>query len=558
MAKLTPETLIEFANNEAAANSAEADTDKGGWIKVGLSTCGIAAGAEPVFQAIADGLRARGVGIDLRKTGCVGSCYQEPLVEVNVPDSPRTMYGNVSTADVEQILNDHIGAKAPVEERRVSGVDALGFDDFDLEAGKPGRQFRIVLRNCGVVDPNKIEDYIGRGGYQGLARALELGPQGVIGEVRKSGIRGRGGAGYPTHFKWEFTRRNTNTPKYMICNADEGDPGAYMDRSVLEGDPHSVIEGMIIAGLAIGAEKGYFYIRAEYPLAIERVENAIKQAKRLGLLGRKILGSEFNYDLEVRLGAGAFVCGEETALMASLEGRRGTPNPRPPFPSEKGLWGQPSNINNVETLANIPVILTKGGDWFASIGTRESTGTKVFAVTGKVANSGLIEVPMGTTLRQIVFDICGGVADGAEFKAVQTGGPSGGVIPFNHIDTPVTYEDLSRLGSIMGSGGMIVMDSTDNMVEIAQFYMGFSVDESCGKCAPCRVGCVQMLRILDRLIDGRGRPDDVGKLHQLSRAMQKASLCGLGQSAPNPVVSTLRYFGFEYDDAIAQAGAVAH
>jgi NADH:ubiquinone oxidoreductase subunit F (NADH-binding)/Pyruvate/2-oxoacid:ferredoxin oxidoreductase delta subunit len=409
-------------------------------------------------------------------------------------------------------------------------------------------QMRIVLRNCGVIDPEKIEDYIAHDGYHALARCLtELTPEQVIQEMKTSGLRGRGGAGFPTGMKWEFTRKSAGDQRYIICNGDEGDPGAYMDRSVLEGDPHSVIEGMAIGGYAIGASKGFFYIRAEYPLAIERIEKAIKQCHDNGLLGSNILGSQFSFDVEIRLGAGAFVCGEETALLASIEGKRGYPSPRPPFPSVRGLWGKPTCINNVETLANIPMILFKGGEWFSKIGTETSKGTKVFAVTGKVKRSGLVEVPMGTTIEDIVYGISGGAMSGKSVKAIQTGGPSGGVIPKDYFQTRVDYESLQKMGSIMGSGGMIVMDEDDCMIDIAKFYLGFCVDESCGKCAPCRIGGTQMLRLLEKISEGRGVPKDLEQLAMISRAMQKASLCGLGQTAPNPVLSTLNYYRAEYD-----------
>ncbi|MBF0570196.1 MAG: 4Fe-4S binding protein, partial [Candidatus Omnitrophica bacterium] len=418
-------------------------------------------------------------------------------------------------------------------------VDALAVE-------KKNKQMRIVLRNCGIVDPESIDDYIANDGYQGLVKALEMGPEKVIAEMKKSGLRGRGGAGFPTWLKWNITRGVQGAEKYIICNGDEGDPGAYMDRSVLEGDPHSVIEGMIIGALAVAATRGFFYIRAEYPLAIKRIEKAIGQCYEKGILGKNIFGKGFDFDIEIRLGAGAFVCGEETALIASIEGLRGYPRPRPPFPSVKGLWGRPTVINNVETLANVPYIFFKGGEYFGSIGTEGSKGTKVFAVTGKVRNSGLVEVPMGITLREIVFDIGGGVLNNKAIKAIQTGGPSGGVIPEQFFDTPVEYEGLQKLGSIMGSGGMIVMDENDCMVDISKFYLGFCVDESCGKCAPCRIGGTQMLFLLNKISDGKGEPEDLVKLSEIASAMQRASLCGLGQTAPNPVLSTLKYFAEEY------------
>jgi NADP-reducing hydrogenase subunit HndC len=417
----------------------------------------------------------------------------------------------------------------------------------DLLYNRSQKQIRIVLRNCGVVDPENIEDYIAHDGYQAVRKVLtEMSQDQVIEQMKISGLRGRGGGGFPTWLKWNITKGITADEKYIICNGDEGDPGAYMDRSVLEGDPHSVLEGLMIGGYAIGATKGFLYIRAEYPLAVARVEKAIQAAREYGILGENIFGSGFNFDLEIRLGAGAFVCGEETALIASIEGKRGCPVPRPPYPSVKGLWGKPTVINNVETLANIPVILLKGGKWFSEIGTETAKGTKVFALTGKVKNSGLIEVPMGISLREIVFDIGGGVLNDRKIKAIQTGGPSGGVIPEEHFDTPVDYDHLQKLGSIMGSGGMIVMDDTDCVVDIAKFYLGFCVDESCGKCAPCRVGGTQLLEILKDISEGKGTEEDIEKLRDISFAMQKASLCGLGQTAPNPVVSTLRYFEDEY------------
>ncbi len=442
-------------------------------------------------------------------------------------------YTNVLAPDVARIVQES------VLERRVL-QNLLCLD--------PDPQVRIVLRNCGEIDPEEIGSYLESAhGYQALRRAVvEMTPEGVIEELKVSGLRGRGGAGFPTWRKWQTTRQQPPGQRYIICNGDEGDPGAFMDRSVLESDPHSVLEGMILAGYAMGASMGYFYIRAEYPKAVERVERAIAQARACGLLGTDILGTGFSFDAKVRLGAGAFVCGEETALIASIEGKRGSPSPRPPYPSVRGLWGRPTAINNVETLAIVPAIVRRGGAWHAGYGTDTSKGTKVFAVTGKVEHAQLVEVPMGTTLRTIVYDICGGVADNKEIKAVQTGGPSGGVIPEKHLETPVSYETLQQLGSIMGSGGMIVMDATDSMVEVAKFYLRFCVDESCGKCAPCRIGGYQMLQVLDRISRGRGAAEDLATLRRICLSMQKASLCGLGQTAPNPVLSTLRYFEDEY------------
>ncbi|MDD5770917.1 MAG: NADH-ubiquinone oxidoreductase-F iron-sulfur binding region domain-containing protein [Candidatus Omnitrophica bacterium] len=459
--------------------------------------------------------------------------YDRGLVIKILPD--KVTYANVQDTDIKRIVE-------ALSEEKV--VEELVF--------KPkAKQYRLVLRNCGKIDPENIDEYISNGGYLSLKKAVtELGQQKLIDEIKASGIRGRGGAGYPTWMKWNFAREVASDQKFVICNADEGDPGAYMDRSVLEGDPHSVIEGLAIAAFATGASKGYFYVRAEYPLAVERIEKAISQAYDYGLLGKDILGSSFSLDIEIRLGAGAFVCGEETALISSIEGKRGTPHPRPPYPSVKGLWGKPTVINNVETLANIPVIVSRGGKWFAQIGTQTSKGTKVFAVTGKVKNSGLVEIAMGASLRDIVIDICGGTLSGKPIKAVQTGGPSGGVIPERLLDTPVDYENLQKLGSIMGSGGMIVIDDEDCMVDIPKFYLGFCVEESCGKCAPCRIGGFQMLNYLKKISEGKGKPEDLGQLRRIAQAMQKASLCGLGQTASNPVLSTLKYFEEEYNEHI--------
>jgi NADP-reducing hydrogenase subunit HndC len=438
--------------------------------------------------------------------------------------------------DAKKIVDDFIIKNIPVK---------------DLEKTSKEIQYRIVLRNCGVIDPENINEYIAREGYSALEKVIfEMTPDQVIAEIKKSGLRGRGGAGFPTGVKWAFSQQAEGDTKYIVCNADEGDPGAYMDRSTLEGDPHSIIEAMAIAGFTVGANKGFIYIRAEYPLAIKRLEIAIAQATEMGLMGKNILGSDFNFDIEIRYGAGAFVCGEETALLSSLQGDRGMPKPRPPFPAVKGLWGKPTVINNVETLANIPVIILRGGDWFSRIGTEKSKGTKVFAVTGKVKNSGLVEVPMGTTLRDIIFTVSGGIGNNRKFKAVQTGGPSGGVIPEQYLDTPIDYDNLITLGSMMGSGGMIVMDEDDCMVDVNKFYLQFSVDESCGKCAPCRLGGRQLLTYLQDIAKGNGSLEDIDKMKRIGYAMQKASLCGLGQTTSNPIQSALKYFYNEYEDHI--------
>ncbi|MFA6599958.1 MAG: NADH-quinone oxidoreductase subunit NuoF [Candidatus Omnitrophota bacterium] len=483
------------------------------------------------YTAFIDQLRQRKLenSVQLIRVADIG-VYNQGIVVRITPDD--FLYGHVEPKDIPRIIDESV-----VGGKRIDS----------LVCHHVSKQFRIVLRNCGVIDPENIDDYIAADGYQALAKVLtEMTPEQVLDEMKKSGLRGRGGAGYPTWMKWKMTRQAQADRKFMICNGDEGDPGAYMDRSVLEGDPHSVIEGMMIAGYVIGASLGYFYIRAEYPLAIDRIQKAIDQARERGLLGEKIFGTSFSFDLDIRLGAGAFVCGEETALIASIEGKRGYPRPRPPFPSVKGLWEKPTCINNVETLANISAILLRGGDWFSAIGTDTSKGTKVFAVTGKVKNSGLVEVPMGTTLSEIVMDISGGTASKKRVKAVQTGGPSGGMIPEDFLNTPVSYETLQKLGSIMGSGGMIVMDENDCMVDIAKFYLRFCVDESCGKCAPCRIGGTQMLNMLEKISDGTGVSDDIPRLKRVSAAMQNASLCGLGQTAPNPVLSSLLYFEDEY------------
>jgi NADH:ubiquinone oxidoreductase subunit F (NADH-binding)/(2Fe-2S) ferredoxin len=524
-------------------------------IKVGMSTCGKAAGAEPVFVALEADLRERSLDWRVARTGCAGMCSMEPLVEVTLPGQAAVMFGEVTPEFARRIVAACAdGASLPTENRVPSIADLARIAGEPLATEGGPKQYRIVMRNCGVIDPDEIDEYLDRGGYQALAKVLStMTPEQVIEELKVSGVRGRGGAGFPAWLKWNLTRESKGEEHLIVCNGDEGDPGAYMDRSVLEGDPHAVLEGMIIGGYVIGARNGFFYIRAEYPLAIQRIEKALRQARAAGLLGNNILGTDFSFNVEIRLGAGAFVCGEETALIASVEGKRGTPSPRPPYPSVKGLWGQPTMINNVESLANMSQILLRGGEWFAGIGMGKSTGTKVFAVTGKVKHAGLVEIPMGMTLRDVVEGICGGSATGSPIKAVQTGGPSGGLIPARELDTPITYEHLQKLGSYMGSGGMIVMDETDDLVELSRFYLGFCVDESCGKCAPCRIGGTQMLRLLDRIAAGKGSEADIATIRRLAHAMQKASLCGLGQGAPNPVLSALRYFEPEFRGRLTSA-----
>lgn len=477
-------------------------------------------------------------------TGCFGFCEKGPIIKV-LPDN--TFYVHVTPADVDEIIREHLVKGRQVERLLYRDPhshevihDSKGMDFYK-------KQIRIALRNCGFIDPENIEEYIARDGYLALGRCLsEMTPEGVIDEIKKSGLRGRGGAGFPTGLKWEITSRSVADQKYVVCNADEGDPGAFMDRSILEGDPHSVIEAMTICGYCIGANKGLVYIRAEYPLAIQRLKVALDQARAYGLLGRNILGSTFGFDIELRYGAGAFVCGEETALIHSMEGSRGEPTVKPPFPAESGYLGKPTNVNNVETFANIPVIINKGAAWFSAIGTEKSKGTKVFALAGKINNVGLIEVPMGTTLREVVFDIGGGIKGGKKFKSVQTGGPSGGMLTTASLDTPIDYENLQAAGTMMGSGGMIVMDEDDCMVAIAKYYLEFTLEESCGKCTPCRIGNKRLFEILEKITAGNGKEEDIDKLRMLSHVIKDASLCGLGQSSPNPVLSTLAHFEDEY------------
>jgi NADP-reducing hydrogenase subunit HndC len=617
------------------------------WIRVGMDTGGIAAGARHVYKALIEARDELGLEIDIQQVGSTGLSYADPVVTVARATGAPVVFGAMDPESARELvarycrdgtlLEDRVianrergaglegkrplailvkdtdGGKAAdrtaffqdlirqelavhglqeqvqvyramdmglyqrgvclqllpsrVTYANVSGPDIRRVIEESLSAGRVledlletggDPQERIVLRNCGHIDPDKLESSLRAGGYRGLKRALlEMRPEEVIEEMKVSGLRGRGGAGFPTWLKWLKTREPEADRKIVICNADEGDPGAFMDRSVLEGDPHAVLEGLLISAYAIGADTGFFYIRAEYPLAVERIQRAIDQCRAAGLLGRNILGSGFSFDAKVRLGAGAFVCGEETALIASIEGRRGSPEVRPPYPSVKGLWDKPTSINNVETLAAASVIMAQGGDWYAGFGTEQSRGTKVFAVTGKVRNPQLVEVPMGISIRTVIEDICGGAGRGARIKAVQTGGPSGGVIPRDRMDTPVTYESLKELGSIMGSGGMLVMDESDCMVDVAKFYLGFCVEESCGKCAPCRIGGFQMLKLLEKVHSGRAKAGDLGVIREICECMRTASLCGLGQTAPNPVLSTLQYFENEYLDLVDARGPAA-
>ena len=490
------------------------------------------------------------------RTGCFGLCEAGPVVIV-YPEG--TFYSRIRPDDVDEIVSEHLLKGRVVQhlvyKEKADEEQHVTLDNIDFY--RP--QMRLALRNCGVIDPENIDEYIAFDGYKALAKVLtEMTPEQVIDEVLKSGLRGRGGAGFPTGKKWQFAAASKADQKYMVCNADEGDPGAFMDRSVLEGDPHSVLEAMAIGGYAIGASEGYIYVRAEYPIAVKRLEIAINQAREYGLLGKNIFGSGFDFDIFIRLGAGAFVCGEETALMHSIEGGRGEPKPKPPFPAVRGLFDKPTNINNVETLANIPQIILKGSEWFASIGTEKSKGTKVFALSGKINNTGLVEVPMGTPLRDIIYKIGGGIPGGKKFKAVQTGGPSGGCIPADYLDIAIDYDSLTAIGSMMGSGGMIVMDEDNCMVDIARFFLDFTVDESCGKCTPCRIGTRRMLEILERIVEGKGEEGDIEKLEALAENIKATALCGLGQTAPNPVLSTLKYFRDEYEAHIKEKRCPAH
>ncbi len=549
---------LKAMQEKVLADAAERGQKNKYRVVVGMATCGIAAGAKPVLDSIVEEAEKLGLdNVEVCQTGCIGVCRLEPIAEVYAPNGERTTYVKLDAEKAARIVNEHILKGNVVNELTIGAADAKEGDTDvpqsvdEVEFFK--KQMRIALRNCGIINPDSIDEYIGANGYQALAKVLtEMKPAEVIEEVKKSGIRGRGGAGFPTGMKWFFASKYDADQKYVACNADEGDPGAFMDRSILEGDPHSVVEAMAIAGYAIGATRGFIYVRAEYPTAVRRLNTAIKEARAMGLLGEKIFGTDFDFDIEIRLGAGAFVCGEETALMTSIEGHRGEPRPRPPFPAEKGIFGKPTVLNNVETYANIPMIILKGADWFSSIGTEGSKGTKVFALGGKVNNTGLVEVPMGTTMREVIYDIGGGIPGGKKFKAAQAGGPSGGCIPASKIDTPIDYDSLTAIGAMMGSGGLIVMDEDNCMVDIAKFFLDFTVDESCGKCPPCRIGTKRMYEMLQKITSGRGEDGDIEKLETLAQSIKASAFCGLGQTAPNPVLSTIRYFRDEYESHIKE------
>jgi NADH-quinone oxidoreductase subunit F len=515
------------------------------WIvRVGMASCGIASGARRVFEALKDRIFNERLPVTLKQTGCLGMCYNEPLIELVSPSGEHSLYTHVTPDKIQRIVSRHILANEPVHEWMCSQNE---WDNF------MSKQKRIVLQNCGVIDPENIQDYIAADGYAALKKALlYMTPEDIIDQVLKSGLRGRGGAGFSTGTKWSLARKSEGKPKYLICNADEGDPGAFMNRSVLESDPHSVIEGMLIAGYAIGAATGFIYCRAEYPLALQRLELTLNAAREMGYLGNNILGKGFDFDIIVRQGAGAFVCGEETALMQSIEGKRGMPRTRPPFPAQSGLWGKPTNINNVETLSIIPWIIRHGSDQYSRYGTAKSKGTRTFALAGKIARGGLVEVEFGTTIREVVLGIGGGTSSALDFKAIQMGGPSGGVVPASLADTPLDYESITATGAIMGSGGLITMDASSCMVDVARYFLNFTQDESCGKCTFCRIGTLRMLEILVRITHGQGHIEDLAALEKLALAVKQNSLCGLGQTAPNPVLTTLKYFREEYEAHILE------
>jgi len=526
-------------------------------IMIGTATCGKAAGALEVLQAIRDELAKDNLDARLVEVGCIGHCYAEPFVIISKPGHPTMAYGYVTPEIARRLVKDYVIGEDISLEFSLGALEENDLIPSIHDLPRFAYEKHIILENCGHIDPEDVDHYIAKGGYEALAKALQMQPQEILEEIKRSGLRGRGGAGFPTWQKWQICGNSRSRPKYVICNADEGDPGAFMDRAILESDPHSVIEGMVIAAHAVGARYGYIYVRAEYPMAVHRVKIALQQARRLGLLGKNILGSNFNLDIKLFQGSGAFVCGEETALIASLEGKQGLPRHRPPFPAVSGLNGKPTLINNVKTLAYVPRIMRNGAAWFSSIGTEESKGTAVFALAGKVVNTGLTEVPMGTTLRQIIFDVGGGIPNGKRFKAVQIGGPSGGCLPESALDLPIDFDSLREVGAMMGSGGMVVLDEDDCMVEVARYFLEFTQRESCGKCTMCRLGTKQMLEILDDISKGRGRIEDIDTLYEMAEDIKVGSLCGLGKTAPNPVLTTLRYFRDEYEAHIKERRCLA-
>ena len=518
-------------------------------VLIGSATCGNSAGAEEVSSAIQEECIKDDIKCSIINVGCIGLCYAEPIITIIKPDNPPVFYGNVTPKIARELVHAYINGEDPLDEYALGTLGEGKIENIPDIWTLPvlKAQTRRILRNCGLIDPNNLNHYLAKGGYSGLNEALKMQPDDIIQRVKKSGLRGRGGAGFPTWMKWQLCRDEDSETKYLICNADEGDPGAFMNRSLLESDPHSILEGIIIAAYAIGVHEGYIYCRAEYPLALKTLKKAISVMRDEGFLGENILGSGFDFNLTIKEGAGAFVCGEETALIASIEGKRGTPRTRPPFPTTSGLWGKPTVINNVETMAGVALVMQKGPSKFSEVGSEDSKGTKTFALVGDVHHTGLIEVPLGTTLREVIFDIGGGVTGGKRFKAVQVGGPSGGCIPKDFIDTRIDYSSLNVAGAIMGSGGMVIMDEDSCMVDVAHYFLKFTQNESCGKCVPCRLGTKQMLDILTDITEGRGRPDDISLLKELSEAIKSASLCGLGQGSPNPVLTTLRYFLSEYE-----------
>lgn len=545
---------FEDITKEAVAEWKELKVTDKPVVSVGTATCGRSAGSMETLREFQNELTYLDLESDVVQVGCVGLCYLEPLVTVTKPSQPTVVYSNIDTVKTKEIIEKHISGDEPVREYAVGTIGEGAIEGIprldESSVYKP--QVRRVTKRCGDINPSNVNHYIATGGYSGLKKAVSMTSIEIIEEIKKSGLRGRGGAGFPTWRKWQFCYDAPGDRKYLICNADEGDPGAFMNRSLLEGDPHALVEGMIIAGRAIGAEKGYIYCRAEYPLALERLDLALRQARELGFLGEDIMGAGFDFELKIKEGAGAFVCGEETALIASIEGDRGMPRPRPPFPAVSGLWGKPTIINNVESLASVALILQHSADWFREVGSEASKGTKTFALVGKVKNTGLVEVPMGITLREMIYDIGGGILDDKEFKAVQTGGPSGGCLPAEKLDIPVDYDSLNAAGTIMGSGGMVVMDESNCMVDVARYFLEFTQKESCGKCVPCRLGTKQMLDILNDITQGRGKMEDIDLLEEMGHSIKRTSLCGLGQTAPNPVLSTLRYFRKEYEAHITE------